>query len=555
MKLKKRIALLCALAFGASGMAMTGSVFAQSTDEMKRQIDELQRQLQMLKERMDQMSQQQKAPPPAQASQATPAPSGSGHGFLERKEDDGITFYTRGGEVSVYGTLDVSVDTSTKGISGMNTGGAPPFNTPVGNGGWQPAISSNLSYVGVRGFQTLGDRPTRFVYQLETQIDISATPGSTNTNSNQSTAVKGALVSRNSFIGFASPTWGALKIGKTDAPYKTSTSRMNEFSGMPGDYSVIMGNTGGDNRVEFGTRLSHAIWYESPKWGGVSFNALFAPGQNRANDSSNIAAGEPECAGGNLPGSGNLPFGAALSPGSCSDGAFSNAWSGSLSYDQGPLYLTGAYEMHKKVNRTGDLVGVVTPFSTAAGFDPNDVADERAWKIGLQYRFPTKTTFSFAWENMKRNVPAYLQVQNERQRTGFWLALSQTITPDDSFHLGWAHANRTPGDPGSHNPPAAATVDPTLGFGFSHADNRANMYTLAWKHKMDKNFTLYANYATTVNHTFAHYDLGAGGRSVTTDCHDASNPDVSGFDPNGGSPRCWAGARLQAFSLGLNYKF
>jgi len=43
-----------------------------------------------------------------------------------------------------------------------------------------------------------------------------------------------------------------------------------------------MGNTGGDNRVEFGTRLDHALWYESPKFGGgFQFNALFAPGQNR----------------------------------------------------------------------------------------------------------------------------------------------------------------------------------------------------------------------------------------------------------------------------------
>ena len=51
---------------------------------------------------------------------------------------------------------------------------------------------------------------------------------------------------------------------------------------MLGDYAVVMGNTGGDNRVEFGTRLEHSIWYESPKIGGVfSFDALVSPGQNR----------------------------------------------------------------------------------------------------------------------------------------------------------------------------------------------------------------------------------------------------------------------------------
>ena len=65
-----------------------------------------------------------------------------------------------------------------------------------------------------------------------------------------------------------------------------------------------MGNTGGDNRVEFGGRLDHSIWYESPTIGGFQLNALFAPGQNRATDSDNIAAGEADCTGGNDPTSG-----------------------------------------------------------------------------------------------------------------------------------------------------------------------------------------------------------------------------------------------------------
>ena len=46
-----------------------------------------------------------------------------------------------------------------------------------------------------------------------------------------------------------------IKVGKTDASYNISTAGMNLFSGMIGDYSAVMGNTGGDNRVEFLTRL------------------------------------------------------------------------------------------------------------------------------------------------------------------------------------------------------------------------------------------------------------------------------------------------------------
>ena len=165
-----------------------------------------------------------------------------------------------------------------------------------------PDLSTNLAYAGVRGFLALGDH-ARFLYQLETQIDISATSGTSNTNSNSSDVVKGGLTSRNSFIGLSSQ-WGSLKVGKTDAPYKLVTSRMNPFSGMIGDYSVVMGNTGGDNRVEFATRLDHSIWYQSPDLGRVHLAALFSPGQNQSSSSDNIAAGESDCSGGNVPGSG-----------------------------------------------------------------------------------------------------------------------------------------------------------------------------------------------------------------------------------------------------------
>lgn len=528
----KCVAFLFAIVIGITGSCLAIDARAQSVDDMKRQIDEMQRQIQILRDRLDQMQVQ---PPkatqaPVQAPAVTPA-GVAAHEFLERKPGDGVTFYTRGGEVSVYGNLDVSLDSSTKGISNLTDSNG---NHPPGNGGWMADISTNISYVGVRGFQAIPSIDTRFVYQLETQLDISVTPGAADTNSNQSGQVKSAIASRNSYIGVAAD-WGAVKIGKTDAPYKNSTARMNEFSGMWGDNGVIMGNTGGDNRTEFGTRLSHSIWYESPNWGGITLAALYSPGQNRADDSSNIPSGEPECAGGNLPGSGGLPV-------ACNDGSFSDAYSMSVAYEAGPLYFTGAYEMHKKVNRTSDL----------PTYDPRDVADEDAFKVGVQFKFPTRTTVSAIWEDMKRHVDEALSDQNERSRTGYWIALSQAITDQDGLHFGWAHANKTPGDPGQHNPDVSQAD--ANGF-FPHVDNHANMYTVAWKHMVDNNFSWYLDYATTINGRFAHYDLGAGGRAVTTDCHDASNPDTSGFDPNGGAPHCYTGAKLQGVSAGLKYRF
>ena len=483
--------------------------------------------------------------------------------FLRKKPGaKGLTFLTPGGEISLYGQLDVSIDDTTKGIADK-IGPGGPTDRPIGNVGWMPAMSTNLSYVGVRGAQKVDDE-WKFIYQLETQIDITATSGTIESNSNQSNVVKGALTSRNSYIGFASPIWGSFMAGKTDAPYKNSTAMMNPFSGMLGDYQVVMGNTGGDNRVEFGTRLDHSVWWQSSNWGGLTFAALFSPGQNRASNSDNLAAGESDCAGGNSPVSGGF--------GTCSDGAFSNAVSVSGTYktkvqDVGVL-VTAAYERHYKVNRSSDILGIygigpspifITPPTGSALGDAlfaADVADEDAAKIGVQLVLPTKTTISAIYESMHRYVPAELQFQNERTRDGTWLAITQDLTPKDNISFGWAHAFHTPGDPGQHNDATLTTGDSgSAGLtAFAPNQNQADMFTTAYKHYIKPGLMWYIDYAATINGPSAHYDLGAGGRGVTTDCHDAnSNPTSSGGI--GANPHCWTGGHLQGISTGIRYNF
>src|SRR5450759_2639490 len=147
---RKYLATFCAVTFGAAGVTFGGGAFAQSPDDMKTQIDALQRQLQILKERLDKQEAQQAQKPAPAPGRAAATAGGTERAFLERKEGDGVTFYTRGGEVSIYGNLDLSLDSTTKGISGftapVDAGFSPPgaFFSPVGNGGWMNAISSNL---------------------------------------------------------------------------------------------------------------------------------------------------------------------------------------------------------------------------------------------------------------------------------------------------------------------------------------------------------------------------------------------------------------------------
>ncbi len=467
----------------------------------------------------------------------------------ERKPGDSLTFTIPGGEVTAYGNIDMSVDDVTKGLRGKTAGGAGP----VGNMGWEPDLSTNLSYIGVRGFQSIKDTPYKLLYQLETQMDVAATSGVSENNSSESNNVKGALTSRNSFLGLSSDNWGAVKLGKTDAPYKTSTASMNPFAGMLGDYGVIMGNSGGDNRVEFGTRLDHSVWYESPTWKNLSFSALFSPGQNRASNSDNIASGESDCTGGNIPGSGGII------PPTCSDGSFSNAISAATTYKNEGFTIVAAYERHFKVNRSSDITGIYGALASqplSQALQAQDVADEDAAKIAIQYVFPeTKTTVSGIFERMDRYVASDLSFQNERQRNGTWFEAGQELTEATGLYFGWAHAFRTPGDPGQHNdafvtPPGGVPgQDFTAG---ADSNNAADMLTLAIKHQVNKTLGLYADVAETINQSDAHYDLGAGGRAVTTDCHDA-------FAAAGGlvasNPHCWTGGHIMGVSTGMNVKF
>jgi hypothetical protein len=88
----------------------------------------------------------------------------NGHSYLEHKRGDPLTFYTPGGEITAYGNIDVSLDDSSKDVRSLNLNGAT---APLGNFGWMPAVSTNLSYLGVRGFQNLPGMEANFIYQLE----------------------------------------------------------------------------------------------------------------------------------------------------------------------------------------------------------------------------------------------------------------------------------------------------------------------------------------------------------------------------------------------------
>ncbi|MBV8804496.1 MAG: porin [Sinobacteraceae bacterium] len=570
---------------------------SRAAEDQEAKIRELQQQIQELSRKVETLSQEEAAQKKAAAqaaatgpqpgpqagglmSTAAPAPkaaAASAEPFFEK--------FMKG----FFGTLDLSVDYTTKGMDNLvaypwgypatvvtptpygpyvTTGG--PKAPPYGKVGWLGAMSSNGSNIGYRGAYRITNTNVDFIYQVSTAINMAAAPGLQNTWTKSSNTVQGAIGLGDTWLGFQGKSWGKVKFGEMYLPYKTSTDRLNPFAGRLGNYSVVMGNTGGDNRVEFGTRADDVVMYNSPTWGGFSFDAAYQFGQNLDPNNDLTPEGSPDCAGSNNPGSGNLFL-------NCDDGGYDDAYSADLKFEYKGLYLVAAYEIHKRVNRSSDGIGSNSPYygyllglgdgvsplldwadydaykaeypGAAAAGSPAystayDVADEWAAKVGAQYSFEFGLTVSYLWEELKRKVPQVMEFQNERQRNGMWVALEQEFNSGrDTVAVGWAHAGATPGDPGGqHN------FNPNL-----VGANQANMYTIALTHKLDKQLSAYFDFADTVNDGNAHFDMGAGGHGVKTDCHDATH--ATFIDYSSAGPTTWGGCHEIGISTGVNYKF
>lgn len=521
---RKRKTIVRAVAMTFATASLIGATHARADDDTQREIRALKQQIESLMQKVDDLSRKEAATSAKQEQMEKHAAPG-----ISMKPGNDLTFQVGGGEVTIYGHVDVSLDDQTNGMSGFINNGLPV----TGRNGWVPDVSSNLSYFGVRGERSI-DHDLKALFQLETEVAFAATPGASD-QAPDGTAQKFSLGSRNSFIGMQSKAWGTVKLGKTDTPYKTSTGRMDPFASTPGDYNAIMGNSGGDNRAEFDMRLPHSVWYESPKMGGLSFGVLVSPGQNRSTNNGLYAQGEPDCSGGNSTAGLN---GNAGQPNPCADGSFGTAYSGAVTYQAGPLYAIAGYELHRSVNRIGDEI------------DPGTIGvrDEAAYKVGVQYAFPTHTTINFIVERLKRD--AITPALDERTHTATWLALTQGMTPYDDLNVGWAHAGRTPGQPdqgiqdrfGNANGPGPSA-------------NGANLYSIGYKHRFfDNRTTAYLTFSRLKNEYWAHYSLGAGGHGLPTRNY-VGDKFIGGCLDGGNCGPPFTGNTAQAVSLGMTYDY
>src|SRR6266704_2668714 len=106
-------------------LAIAATVSADITSDLQTQVQALQKQLDAVKAQLDAVTAEMQKQKQAQEQQPKQAVTGP---YVERKPGDALTFLVPGGgEVTLYGNLDVSFDYTTKGLKSDygDNGGVP----------------------------------------------------------------------------------------------------------------------------------------------------------------------------------------------------------------------------------------------------------------------------------------------------------------------------------------------------------------------------------------------------------------------------------------------
>jgi len=118
---------------------------------------------------------------------------------------------------------------------------------------------------------------------------------------------------------------------------------------------------------------------------------------------------------------------------------------------------------------------------------------------------------------------------NERTRDGYFLSATQTIGQWD-LSASWAHANASPGSPGTgvFNTYAVAPPAGSADFALNTLDSSADQYAVGAKYHFNRWVSWYTVGSLLRNGPGAHYCLGPSGHGYGVCGRDANNNVVAG---------------------------
>jgi predicted porin len=165
-------------------------------------------------------------------------------------------------------------------------------------------VSSNSSRIGVRASTDLGEG-LKGILQVETQINYDNGSGS--------------LANRDTFVGLEGG-FGRVRFGQIDTPLKQIRSTVDVFGDQIGDLrnlTRLNGSTGAPfTGQDFDARFKNGVYYNTPSLNGFVFNFHYTPEVKEATNLDDDSA----------------------------------AYSTSLAYDAGNLYLAIAHEQWESVD-------------------------------------------------------------------------------------------------------------------------------------------------------------------------------------------------------------
>lgn len=313
-------------------------------------------------------------------------------------------------DTTLYGKMHVSVDWfDVDGDESYNHNG-DGFN-----------VSSNSSRLGVKGAHDLGNG-LKAIYQVEGSINADESGG--------------VIDSRNTFGGF-SGGWGTAVVGRHDTPYKLATLKLDPFGDTVGDYNGIIGQVNGTNIADL--RAPNVIAYISPTFSGMHVAAAYT------------SYGLPQS---------NPVAPAPAATGTGADNQEAIGWSVMGMYDQGPLFLSLAYEVLQDAGGEG--------------------IDHDAFKVGGGFTMGA-LKFGLVWESLGGDIDAL-------SRDAWWATASYAMG-NNTFALNYGQAGDTDNSDGTG----------------------ADMLSIGWFNKLSKQTQIYVAYARMANDDLGRYNLGVSG--------------------------------------------
>lgn len=339
--------------------------------------------------------------------------------------------------VTLYGRLNTALEYS---YANAATDG-----TKLGGTG---RLTNNRSVFGMRGEEGLGGS-LKAIWQIESNVSLDTG--------------QGQIAGRNSRIGLQGDA-GTFFMGHWQTPYTEATAGYDPYYPTTAGYMALIGNgsTSSSDNVQdtssFDRRQKNLVVYKTPSLAGFSGAAAWGVNEERT----------------------SVPRNPGL-------------YSFSAAYDNGPLNIALAYEIHQHYQTAG--------------------RKDDAMKAGVSYKFPS-TTVALLYERLH-----YRTATGDLTRNGYYASLVQKLGPG-SVRVGFALASN-----------GAGNATETVGFFRSGAETGATQVTVGYDYPLSKRTALFAYYSRINNKRNAIYDFAINELGVS------------------------AGADPQTFALGMRHFF